>query len=284
MIKYNGKPVELKHFPDGNLLMKEVAPEGNAQVTLTWLYENNEELLALYFLTKHLQSKGVKDIALKLPYIPNARQDRVKTPEDIFTLKYFAELINSLGFTKVTVLDPHSYVSEALLERIDIQTPKYYVEKVLEKIISEKADCEANKNNEGNKGSELKDNVIMFFPDEGAMKRYSAMFDRPYTFGIKKRNWSNGEILGLDVSGQTELIKGSTVLIVDDICSKGGTFYHSAKALKALGAEKVYLYISHCENSIFEGELLKSDYIERIYTTNSIFTKSDAKVEVFDYE
>lgn len=267
MIKFNGKQVELNHFPDGNLLLKEIAPESNEQVTITWLYENNEELLALYFLTKHLQSKGVTDIALKLPYIPNARQDRVKAPEDIFTLKYFAELINSLEFTKVTVLDPHSYVSEALLERIDIQTPKYYVEKVLEKIAAESSD-----------------NIIMFFPDEGAMKRYSVMFDRPYTFGIKKRNWTNGEILGLDVAGRTELIKGSTVLIVDDICSRGGTFYHSAKALKELGAEKVYLYISHCENSIFEGELLTGDDIERIYTTNSIFTKQDAKVEVFDYE
>uniref|UniRef100_UPI004056442F ribose-phosphate diphosphokinase n=1 Tax=Acetatifactor sp. TaxID=1872090 RepID=UPI004056442F len=267
MIKYNGKQVNIDHFPDGNLLMKEIAPDNKEQVTLTWLYENNEELLVLYFLTKHLQSKGIKDIVLKLPYIPNARQDRVKAPEDIFTLKYFAELINSLGFTKVTVLDPHSYVSEALLDRIEIQTPKCYVDKVLEKIAAEGAD-----------------NIMMFFPDEGAMKRYSAMFDHPYTFGIKKRNWTNGEILGLDVSGRTELIKGSTVLIVDDICSKGGTFYYSAKALKELGAEKVYLYISHCESSILEGELLTSDYVERIYTTNSIFTKQDAKVEVFDYE
>ena len=85
MIKLNGKQIDIKHFPDGTLLMKEEAPE--SVTVITWLYENNEELLALVFLTRHLQSKGVQEIELQLPYIPNARQDRVKAPEDIFTLK-----------------------------------------------------------------------------------------------------------------------------------------------------------------------------------------------------
>ncbi len=263
MIKINDKQVDLKHFPDGTLLLKELAPETD-KVVLSWFFANNEELVALYFLTKHLQAKGITDIELNLPYIPNARQDRVKAPEDVFTLKYFAQMINELNFSKVTVLDPHSYVSEALIDHIDIQTPKKYVEKVLEEIGT--------------------DNVMLFFPDEGAMKRYSGMFALPYAFGMKKRDWTTGQIQGLEATGQIEFIKGSTVLIVDDICSKGGTFYYSAKALKELGAEKVYLYISHCESSIFEGELLKSDLVEKVFTTNSIFTKEHEKVEVFDYE
>ena len=265
MIKLNGKQVEIKHFPDGTLLMKEDVPEQTAVVT--WLYENNEEFLALVFLTRHLQSKGIQSIELQLPYIPNARQDRVKAPEDIFTLKYFAEMINSLNYTRVTVLDPHSYVSEALIDHINIQTPKAYVEKVVQQITGD-----------------AQEKVILFYPDEGAMKRYSAMFDRPYVFGMKKRNWTNGQIQGLEVLGQTELVQGSKVLIVDDICSKGGTFYYSAKALKELGASEVYLYISHCENSILEGELIQSELVERVYTTNSIFTQNHEKIEVLDYE
>ena len=262
MIKYNNKPININHFPDGTILMKEeVAIDKPAEIT--WNYENNEELVALYFLTKHIRSKGVADVTLKMPYIPNARQDRVKEGEDIFTLKYFCQMINDLGFSSVTVLDPHSYVSEALIDRISIQSPKKYVDKTMERI--------------GNK-------VLLFYPDEGAMKRYSSMFHQPYVFGIKKRDWSTGEIQGLSISGRTELVENSTILIVDDICSKGGTFYHSAKALKELGAKEIYLYISHCENTVLEGDLIQSDLIKRIYTTNSIFTKTNEKVEVFDYE
>lgn len=264
MIKCNGKQVNLNHFPDGTLLIKELAPQSEKAV-VTWLYENNEEMVALYFLTKHLQSKGVKEIELNMPYIPNARQDRVKATEDVFTLKYFAQMINSLGFSKVTVLDPHSYVSEALIDHIEVQTPKANVQKVLQ-ILS----------NDGEK------DILLFYPDEGAMKRYSAMCDRPYVFGMKKRDWTTGEIKGLTVQGQTELIEGSTVLIVDDICSRGGTFYHSAKALKALGAGEIYLYISHCENSILEGEILTSGLIDRVFTTNSIFTKEHEKITVME--
>ena len=264
MIKCNEKVVNLNHFPDGTLLIKELAPE-DEKVVLTWLYENNEEMVALYFLTNHLKSKGIKEMELNMPYIPNARQDRVKAAEDVFTLKYFAKLINSLGFSKVTVLDPHSYVSEALIDNICVKTPKANVEKVLDVI--------------SNGG---KEDILLFYPDEGAMKRYSAMCDKPYVFGMKKRDWTTGKIQGLDVQGQTELISGSKVLIVDDICSRGGTFYHSAKALKNLGAGEIYLYVSHCENSILEGELLTSNLIEKVFTTNSIFTKQHEKITVME--
>lgn len=264
MIKCNEKIVNLNHFPDGTLLIKELAPE-NEKVVLTWLYENNEEMVALYFLTNHLKSKGIKEIELNMPYIPNARQDRVKAKEDVFTLKYFAKMINTLGFAKVTVLDPHSYVSEALIDNICVKTPKENVEKVLNVIT------------EGGK-----EDVLLFYPDEGAMKRYSAMCDKPYVFGMKKRDWTTGQIQGLDVQGQTELIQGSKVLIVDDICSRGGTFYHSAKALKNLGAGEIYLYVSHCENSILEGDLLTSNLVEKVFTTNSIFTKQHEKITVME--
>ena len=61
-------------------------------------------------------------------------------------------------------------------------------------------------------------------------------------------------------------------LIIDDISSYGGTFLHSARKLKELGASKVYLYITHCENTILKGELINSGLLERIYTTGSIYT------------
>ena len=120
----------------------------------------------------------------------------------------------------------------------------------------------------------------MFYPDEGAMKRYSGMADKPYVFGMKKRDWATGQIKGLDVAGATEFIEGNRVLIVDDICSRGGTFYHSAKKLKELGAKEIYLYVSHCENTILEGEVLSSGLIEKVFTTDSLFTGKDERIEV----
>lgn len=261
MIKLNGKIIEQNHFPDGTLLMK-CDPNKYAVSTITWQYESDAELFSLYSLKKHLDCvvPGWNNY-LYIPYLPNARQDRVKTTEDIFTLKYFAEIINSLNFKKVYVIDPHSSVSEALINNIEVVSPQVFITQVLDKIYTH--------------------NLLMFYPDEGAMKRYSGMINNPYAFGIKKRNWETGKIEGLDVSGAVDQIAGKDILIVDDICSRGGTFYHSAKKLKELGANKIYLYITHCENTILEGELLTSGLIEKVYTTNSIFTKEHKKIEVF---
>lgn len=282
MIFIEGKEVDINRFPDGTLLLKEdIVLNYSAldEITLTWLYDNNEELVSLIFLVKHIRDSGIRDINLKLPYIPNARQDRVKTDEDVFTLKYFADVINWLDFKSVEVLDPHSSVSEALINNINVLSPKKYILKTISSI---EEMLTANQS-DGDLLSKSQ-NLLLFYPDEGAMKRYSGMIDRPFCFGIKNRDWQTGKIKDLMVSGETDLIKGATVLIVDDISSRGGTFYHSALKLKELGAKELYLYVTHAENTILEGNVLKGDLFKKVYTTESIFRKSHEKMEIFKLE
>lgn len=267
MIRIEGKEVKISHFPDKTLLLKEKLSDlgkgKSEELVITWNYENNEELLSLYFLTKHCKEAGYTNLILNMPYIPNARQDRVQREEDVFTLKYFAELINSLEYSQVRVLDAHSNVSLALLNRVKQISPKEKIQQVVDII-------------RGERGRE----PLMFYPDEGAGKRYGGMLPKAYCFGIKKRDFGSGEIKGLEVSGEIGLIAGNDVLIVDDICSYGGTFLHSAKKLHELGAANIYLFVSHCEVSVLKGELLSCDFIQKIYTTDSIFNKEHAKIEV----
>lgn len=262
MIKLDDNIVDVNKFPDGTLLIKQDISYNwcNYEVCIEWFYENNEELLVLVNLVKHLNSHGINKIGLRMPYVPNARQDRIKMKHDVFTLKHFADIINYLNFTRVLILDPHSHVSEALIDRVVVESPKQFIDTAMQR-------CNPD---------------ILFFPDEGAMKRYSGMLELPYAFGIKKRDWATGEIKGIDVAGCIDKIKDSRILIVDDICSRGGTFYHSAKKLKELDAKEIYLYVTHCENTIIEGELLTSGLIEKVYTTNSIFAKEHEKIEVFE--
>lgn len=270
MITLNGKPVEIGSFPDGTIMMKQGYDLSCRTIRIDWKYEDDREFLALIYLVKHLRNIGKQGnigyrFVLGMPYIPNARMDRVKNMEDVFTLKYFAEILNSLEFDEVIVFDPHSSVSEALIDNLRTR-PVGLKCQILKAIISI-PDRGAN-------------GLLMFYPDEGSMKRYSGMIDSPYAFGIKRRNRETGVIEGLDVAGAVDQIAGRDILIVDDICSRGGTFYHSAKKLKELGARNIYLYVSHCENTVLEGELLKGDLIKKLYTTDSIFTKSHEKIEV----
>ena len=270
MIKVNNEVIQLNKFPDKSFLIKfkpnRYWGEINNTLTISWFFENNEELFALISITKHIKKFGFK-VKLFMPYCVNARQDRVKSDEDIFTLKYFADVINWLEFDSVTILDPHSYVSEALINNLKIINAKRLIDEVIT--------CHIG----------LHRNVSVFYPDAGACKRYTDLkLNIPFTYGEKSRDWETGEIKGLNVCGDSNLIKGRDILIVDDICSRGGTFYHSAKKLKELGANKIYLYVSHCENTILDGDLLTSGLIEKVFTTNSIFTKEHEKIEVIKLE
>lgn len=257
MIKVNDIVIEANQFPDHTLLIKAPTLRGHGEwVHIVWNYENDAELFTLICLRRHYNQA---EATLWMDYCPHARMDRVKDARDVFTLKYFTEVINGLNFKQVNILDPHSPVCTALINNVRVLSPENYIQDTI-------AECKPN---------------ILFYPDEGAMKRYSGMVEREYAFGIKRRDWATGKIEGLDVAGCTDKIEGSRILIIDDICSRGGTFYHSAKKLKELGAKEIYLYITHCENTILEGELLTSGLIEKVYTTNSIFTKEHEKIEVF---
>lgn len=202
MIKLNEEIIELNKYPDGTFMFKNIPfVRYNHKNLIEWYFEHMEELPVIIYIAKYCLDYKAK-LNLFMPYIPDARMDRVKSETEVFTLKYFAQTINSLGFSKVTVLDPHSDVSAALFDRLNVESPKTFIEEAVKKV--------------GNK------NLMMFYPDSGAMKRYSSMVHLPYAFGIKNRDWESGEIKGLDLSGEISQLPGKDVLIVDDICSRGG--------------------------------------------------------------
>ena len=254
MIKVGNVEIKQGQFPDGTLLMK-FDPNGNefdtrGNILVEWYYENDAELFSLICVKRHLDRVySYSDVVLEMPYIPHARMDRVKSDADVFTLKYFCEVINSLNFKVVHVRDAHSNVSLALLNNVVDEGVRGYVVAAAKE-----------------SGAEA-----LFFPDEGAMKRYSEHFAVPYAFGMKKRDWETGKILGLDIIN-AENIKDKNVFIVDDICSRGGTFFHAAKALKAAGAKSISLYVTHLERTVILGEMASTDgLVDHIYTTKSIF-------------
>lgn len=210
MIKLNDVEIKLDKYPDGTFLFKNLPPIGGwRRDNIEWFFESMEELTAVEYITRYCWDHRVVP-NLYMPYIPDARMDRVKHKNELFTLKYFAQTINSLHFGKVEVLDPHSDVSAALFNKVHVESPNRMIEDAVKKIAS--------------------NNLMMFYPDAGSMKRYSSAVHLPYAFGIKNRDWETGEIKGLDLSGEIDQLPGKDILIVDDICSRGGTFITVLKA------------------------------------------------------
>lgn len=260
MIRINGKVIEKNAFPDGTLRVQAIdIPEDTNVIVFTWNYEDDSELFMLQALVDKYEDYAQ---ILVMPYIPHARMDRVKNAEDVFTLKSFCKIINSMNFKAVHVLDPHSDVSTALLDRVVVINGVEWVQAIIEnKMVSILPEDE---------------DFVFFYPDAGAAKRYST--DKVYTYGIKKRNWETGKIESLEIA-DPNVVKDKTVFIVDDICSYGGTFSRAAAVLKEAGAKDIILFVSHCEYNIFKGSVFTDGNIKAVITTNSIINPDNIDSE-----
>lgn len=272
MIKINGQSTgfSIGKYPDGtpairaNFEALKTWYKRNKYLEIAWFYENMEELFILQVIVKYLREININNLVLILPYCPNARMDRSKSNEDVLEMKYFGQIINDMGFNVVKILDPHSTTVENVINNFCIIEPLPFIKKTLERI--------------GNVD-------LLFYPDHGSESRYENIqksINLPYLSGYKQRDWKTGKIESLQILGDTTLIKGKNILILDDICSKGGTFLYSAKALKEYGAATIYLYVTHCEDSIFQGEMINSGLIRQIYTTNSIYKDFHPLISVWD--
>lgn len=276
MIKVNEEIVEVNKFPDGtpriNLdvdNIKEDEYDESPCLWIDWIYQDNAEMFYLMLVKKHLDKYFTNvNYYLFMPYIPNARMDRVKNDDEVFTLKYFCDFINSLNFTGIYVLDAHSDVSVALLNNCINYNPKDYIKDAIKQISND---------------------IVLYFPDAGAAKRYSDLFpELMYCYGEKKRDWKSGKILGLEIRNNGIDLNDKMVLMIDDIIAYGGSLFYSANALKEVGVDKIYAYATHTENSILDrnkGTLIKSlenNTVERLFTTNSLFTGSHDKITVME--
>jgi ribose-phosphate pyrophosphokinase len=262
MIAINGNIIEQNHFPDKSLLVKH-NPLNQGINDIEWKYESDAEIFTLYCLKRHLDDAYIGGrTRLIMQYIPHARQDRRKRDEDVFTLKYFSEIINSLKFDEVDVLDPHSPVSEALINNIVVDTAEDYIKQIIDD------------------GYDDEEEFVIFYPDNGAYKKYTDFIKAPSCYGVKNRDWETGKIIGLDVITNGIDLKGKRILMIDDIISYGGSMYYSAKKLKELGCGDIYIYASHIENSILEGDLIKSGLFKKIYTTNSLFSREHELIKI----
>lgn len=260
MIYLNNKKIEIVKFPNGESLIKTEKLEINTSNEVKMKFESDADITHLMFIKEHLDELGVKS-NLVIGYMPYSRMDRTEGMT-VFTLKYITKMINRMGFETVTVYEPHSDVSIALLDRVKVENMS---QEIANELIKE---------------FNIEDNIYIVYPDAGAAKRYSkeTTYNKILTAN-KERDFETGYIKKLDINGKIEGDKFKAI-IVDDLCSRGGTFIMTAEKLKEMGAEEIYLVVTHCEDTIFEGEILTGNLIDRVYTTNTILTKEHEKINI----
>lgn len=238
--------------------------------------QSSDDLMRLVLAREALRQGRFKSLSLFVPYFPYARQDRVMNVGEAFSLKAVARIINSLGFDEITTCDPHSDVTPALVDRMQIVSQAELVRRIIER---------------GALYYDGGSNLVIVSPDAGAAKKAfeaSRTLNRELVCASKVRDTKTGEISGVELNSSIDL-SGRSALIVDDICDGGRTFVELAKVLRERGASKVYLYVTHGIFSkglgVFEG------LIDAVFTTNSFLSppvmapeQQSIPLEVLDIE
>lgn len=252
MLTFNGENVVKGRFPNNEVdylnicTTKEDSKERWDVFEL--IYNTNEDLFNLLVMKKRWDDAGwnfkKEKCCLKIKYFPYCQMDR-EMPTHLFSLKYVAQIINELKFDNVLVYDPHSNVLPALINRCEVYYPV--------------TKCKFDNYN------------LLFFPDNGAAKKYSEILDMPYRFGNKKRNLDTGEIVCYEVIADKADIEGKRILIVDDMVMGGRTFVEAAKTLREMGASQVDLYVTHLKPESRKFYNSKGNgLIDNIYTADTL--------------
>jgi ribose-phosphate pyrophosphokinase len=230
----------------------------NQKITITHRLNSFNDLGLLCIAVDALRRMDVKNIDLFIPYFPAARQDRVMIKGEPLSVKVYADIINTLQFTKVFVFDAHSEVTPALVNNCEVIPNHTFIQAVVKAI-----------------GNQVK----LISPDGGALKKIYKVSE--YLGGVevvecsKSRDVKTGRLSGFKVYNDD--LQGADCLIVDDICDGGGTFVGLAEELKNKNAGKLYLAVSH---GIFNKGFEVLDCFEKIFTTNSFKDFDGESVEV----
>lgn len=252
MVKINGQDFGHEYFPNHEAVYKKVNLNEDEN-TITMKFENNGDIATVFMAAAYIRNNVANGkLILDMPYIPYSAMDR-EINDQLFSLELFGQIINSLNFDAVNVMDPHNKdVTIKCINNIYFTDINEYIHKVID---------------------DFKPDVI-FFPDKGAMAKYPKELDLkglPIIHGKKSRALEDkGRLLTMEVIHDDVDVEGKRVLIIDDICRKGGTFILGASELKKLGVGEIALYVSHCEACIFDGHVLDTDSpISRVYTNDS---------------
>lgn len=199
---------------------------------------------------------------LEMNYVPYGRQDRRCNAGEALGIKVFGAYINAMCFDNVLITDPHSDVTGACIDRVQI------VDQV--EVFGDLHDFGVG--------------WYIVAPDMGAKKKAEKFARETSAFGVitcyKERDMHTGEITSQGIIGAENVPKGVKLFVLDDICDGGRTFVGVRELLGQLEPETVELAVTH---GIFSyGTHVVAKVFDKVYTTASWNPelKSEGNLEV----
>lgn len=195
----------------------------------------NDNLMELIVMADALRRASANSITAVMPYFGYARQDRrVRSSRVPITAKVVADIIASVGITRIITVDLHADQIQGFFH---LPVDNVYATSVII------ADMQA------------KDyaSPMVVSPDVGGVVRARAIAKRLNDTDlaiIDKRRPHHNQAQVMNVIGD---VKGRNCIIVDDIIDTAGTLCKAAATLQEKGAASV---VAYCTHPVLSGEAI----------------------------
>jgi ribose-phosphate pyrophosphokinase len=236
-------------FPDGETFVKieENVRGEDVYVVQSTCPPTNHNLMEMFIMMDALRRASASRITAVIPFYGYARQDRKDQPRVPITAKLVANLIVAAGAHRVLTMDLHAQQIQGFF---DIPVDHLYAAPVIYDHVRKK---------------NLK-NLVVVSPDVGGIKMahaYSQVLGAGLAI-VAKRRKSATEVESMTV------IRGKTVLMVDDLTETAGTLTSAARLLESKGAKQIFACVSHALLTDVAVERLRKSNIDELITTDTV--------------
>lgn len=252
------KYFKVNTYPDGSSYV-ELKPVNDLKETLDthatfFRIDSYNDLWILGQIDEVLAHKGYENLQIWIPNLFDAQADRRFEDNQSWGLSLVCDFLNNLkAFNYLEIFHPHNpdVVKSLMRNKVRIRNNTLFISDVLKRLDES--------------------NLALMAPDAGAYKPlmkladilgwegdvYSASKFRTYVDGESKIN----QHISKNNFG------GNDILLIDDLCMRGGTLIGLAKMLRERNVGKLYCAFSHLTVSDPREELF--EIYDKVFTTNS---------------
>ncbi|MDH5446630.1 MAG: ribose-phosphate diphosphokinase [Gammaproteobacteria bacterium] len=250
-------PINCHRFPDGESRIQLPATSSDHLIIYRSLDRPNDKLIEILLACETARQQGANQLSLIAPYLCYMRQDKAFSPGEAVSQKVIGSFLAQL-FDNVITVDPHLHrihqLSTAIpcKQAISLSATELMGEFLIEKNLP----------------------YTLIGPDEESQQWVQTIAHKGnFTYAIAHKTRHSDK--KVDIQLPELQIKGTNVVLVDDMISTGHTMAETAKKLLDMGALSVNCLITHALFDDKTNQLLRSSGISQIWSTDSIIHPSN---------
>lgn len=255
-------PALVSRFNDGEIRIQVLENVRNCDVfvlqstSISSVSTVNDNLMELYLMIRAMKRASAKSVTAVIPYYGYGRQDRKMTSRVPISASDVAMLLEVAGADHVMAVDLHCGQIQGFFH----QTPadNLFASTIFVPYVARLG---------------LHDPVIVS-PDAGGVERVKTFIEGLQSLGvlakmavIVKQRAEAGVVESMNLVGK---VRGSDVVLVDDICDTAGTLVQAAKELKEHGARRIFACVTHPLLSGPACQRIADSCLEELVVTDTI--------------